>query len=146
MPVVRVEWCMKKPELPKNKYLEKYEKIISTNEVFPSGQIYVLPCEAIIGKCEILNIEEYGALGVVENSIYFTRASYDVEKEKFDPEPIDWGEKYCICQRPYNPDMEYIECEQCQKWFHNECLSREMIDLNDFMCETCARENKRKKK
>jgi len=64
------------------------------------------------------------------------------------PNIKDWGKKYCICDTPYNPDMEYIECEKCEKWFHNDCIIRENQDLNNFVCRNCKKKdslNKKKK-
>ena len=36
--------------------------------------------------------------------------------------PFDKWEKHCICQKPFNPDLPYICCDKCEKWFHLECL------------------------
>jgi hypothetical protein len=54
--MVEVEWYFRKYDLSKDpKFNEEY-KFISNNEVFASGQTFVLPVEAIMGKCEILTV------------------------------------------------------------------------------------------
>ena len=40
-------------------------------------------------------------------------------------------EKYCVCQRPYNNKEYYIQCCNCQEWFHPKCLGR-----TQAQCET----------
>jgi len=81
---------------------------LSTNEVFASGQVFTLPIESIMGKCEVLTLDEYYVLSFTENSIYFSRASYDMEKKKLSPDVTKWSKRYCYCQNPYNPDIEYV--------------------------------------
>ena len=66
---------------------------MSTNEVFASGQTFILPVESIIGKCEVLTLDEYFLLGFIENSIYFTRAAYDMESKKLTPDVSEWTHK-----------------------------------------------------
>lgn len=72
-----------------------------------------------------------------------------METKKLSPEIFQWPKKYCVCDSPYNPDMEYVQCEKCQKWYHNDCAIKENDDLSNFVCSSCIKKdqlNKKKKK
>ena len=32
------------------------------------------------------------------------------------------GELYCICRQPDDPSRDYVYCEECEQWYHPECL------------------------
>lgn len=37
---------------------------------------------------------------------------------------------------PVNPDLVYVQCGECQKWFHNECTH--IIDFDKtYVCASC---------
>lgn len=103
-----------------------------------------------MGKCEVLTLEEYSVLGFIHNSIYFTRAAYDMETQKLTPNIFSEDQKkFCFCEAPYNPDLEWVECEECSKWFHNDCVIKLNYNLKDFKCSNCSRKesiSKKKKK
>lgn len=45
--------------------------------------------------------------------------------------------------------MEYVLCEKCKKWYHNDCVIKENEDLDDFYCRNCTKKDqsiKKKKK
>ncbi|KAL3314566.1 Netrin-1 [Cichlidogyrus casuarinus] len=48
---------------------------------------------------------------------------------------------YCVCQKPYNADEEYIGCDVCHGWFHFACVglsAEEAASLGDtFQCPQC---------
>lgn len=47
-----------------------------------------------------------------------------------------------LCLKPYNPDLLYVCCETCQKWYHGVALELDesKIDsLNGFKCCKCRR-------
>ncbi len=72
-----------------------------------------------------------------------------METKKLSPVISQWPKKYCVCDSPYNPDMEYVQCEKCQKWYHNDCAIKESDDLSNFVCSACIKKdqlNKKKKK
>lgn len=72
-----------------------------------------------------------------------------MEKKKLSPEVTNWSKRYCYCQNPYNPDIEYVECEKCKKWYHNDCVIKGNEDIKDFVCRNCNKKdqvNKKKKK
>lgn len=122
---------------------------MSGNEVFASGLRFVLPVEGIMGKCEVITIDEYAELGNVENSIYFTRAAYDVQTGRLTPDLYLEKSPYCYCEKPYNPDLGYIECEKCKKWFHIDCVALKGENIDDFVCSKCTAKSafdKKKKK
>ena len=29
---------------------------------------------------------------------------------------------YCVCRQADDPNRAFIECEECQEWFHPECV------------------------
>ena len=41
------------------------------------------------------------------DNIYFTRANYDQERKAFVPHPSEWATD-CECNKPTNPDKQYI--------------------------------------
>ncbi|KAK2984531.1 hypothetical protein RJ640_025028, partial [Escallonia rubra] len=47
-----------------------------------------------------------------------------------------------LCHESYNPDLMYIRCEACQKWYHAEAVELEeskIFDLAGFKCCRCRR-------
>ncbi len=95
--LIEVEWYLKKTDLSKNPLFDKWDRLFSTNEVFASGQTFVLPIESIMGRCEVLTLDEYSELGFIENSIYYTRAAYDMDTQRLSPEISSWPKEYCVC-------------------------------------------------
>lgn len=54
--------------------------------------------------------------------------------------PMGEWEKMCSCNNPFNPDMLYIICEKCEKWYHpKHCgiSDEEARKLNKFYCRSC---------
>lgn len=37
---------------------------------------------------------------------------------------------------PINPDLVYIECGKCRKWFHDECVKVVNFD-STYVCAAC---------
>jgi predicted RNA-binding Zn-ribbon protein involved in translation (DUF1610 family) len=75
--------------------------------------------------------------------MYFSRANYDSESKTLYPNPSEW-EKDCICQKPTNPDLQYVACPNCGKWFHSDCVESKFFD-GHFVCEPCLADNNRDK-
>ncbi|XP_062105255.1 DDT domain-containing protein PTM-like [Humulus lupulus] len=47
-----------------------------------------------------------------------------------------------ICRKPYRPDLTYVCCETCQKWYHAEALQFDesrLFDVAGFKCCKCRR-------
>ena len=123
----------KKDDLPQH-ILEKYGEFISSAELFLSDEKIYLYVESIKAKSNVVTAEEYGELGVTCDSIFFTRAQFDSENKVIVPDPSAWT-KDCICQKPTNPDLQYIACE-CGRWFHLECVQAKIFS-NIFICDFC---------
>lgn len=56
---------------------------------------------------------------------------------------------HCICKRPYTETEFMIACDNCNQWFHGECIGLSesqglFVDL--FFCENCSKSKERKKK
>jgi hypothetical protein len=77
--------------------------------------------------------------GIIFDSILNYRAQYDVKKRKIMP-PMETWETHCICKSPLNPDYMYIQCEECEKWFHIQCVglsSNEVETVEKWYCNDC---------
>ncbi|EAS03088.2 PHD zinc finger protein (macronuclear) [Tetrahymena thermophila SB210] len=48
---------------------------------------------------------------------------------------------YCYCQKPYNEGEFMIQCQNCEEWFHFECIGYIGTDTEaediDFFCNEC---------
>eukprot|EP00828_Plagiopyla_frontata_P005017 TRINITY_DN11946_c0_g1_i1.p1 TRINITY_DN11946_c0_g1~~TRINITY_DN11946_c0_g1_i1.p1 ORF type:complete len:160 (+),score=22.08 TRINITY_DN11946_c0_g1_i1:354-833(+) len=136
-PILQLQWYYKKDEL---QFSQQYD-YISENEVFETTHTDYASVYCLNGKCDIISLEQYdGQRPLNLSSTFFTRAKYDVKKQKiFDP-PVEKWPRYCICSKPINPDLTYISCDKCFSWFHIACTK---IDLNanieeiDFICWNC---------
>ena len=74
---------------------------------------------------------------------------YDcIQKKNMTPFPCSWNlqktEKgpqeiiriYCICRQP--EDGKMIQCDNCQKWYHEECIQvPKNIEHVDWLCSLC---------
>ncbi len=73
--------------------------------------------------------------------MYF-RASYNHLTHKIYPEIEKWP-KICICEKPMNPELSYILCEICNKWYHMKCMDIDNIKaekIENFQCKVCIEE------
>ena len=69
--------------------------------------------------------------------VYFTRSTL-LSKERKLKHPLP---TYCTCNLPSNPDNLLICCDNCEKWFHGNCmgLNRKQADaLDSWKCEQCS--------
>jgi hypothetical protein len=49
---------------------------------------------------------------------------------------------YCICRKPYDKPRFMIACDECDQWFHGECVGMSERDgglIELYYCPTCAR-------
>ncbi|CAD8048032.1 unnamed protein product [Paramecium primaurelia] len=135
LPFIKIQWYNRKTELmglPKDQL-----ECISENEVFKTNEFDYIEIESIIGLAIILSYEEYDKIEELNDNVYFMRATYI--DEKLSP-PFEQWKKVCICRKPPNPDLKYIFCEICQKWFHLKCvgLSQDQaIKLKKYICLEC---------
>ena len=107
----------KKEDLPES-ILIKYGEFISAAEVFPSQEKIYLYVESIKSQSTVVTAEEYGDLGLTCDNIYFSRAKFYSDRNLIIPEPLTWPSD-CECGKPTNPDLKYVECARCSKWFHS---------------------------
>ena len=43
-----------------------------------------------------------------------------------------------ICQVKHQDEVDWIACDLCDTWFHQECVGLEEIDYdNDWFCKKC---------
>ncbi|CAD8144549.1 unnamed protein product [Paramecium pentaurelia] len=135
LPFIKVQWFCRKTELLG--LSKDYLDCISDNEVFKTNEFDYIEIESIVGLAIILSYEEYDQIEELNDNVYFMRATYI--NDKLQP-PFDQWNKVCICKKPPNPDLKYIFCEMCQKWFHLKCvgLSYDQADrINKYICPEC---------
>ena len=125
---------MKKNDLPEH-ILQQFGDYISSAEVFPTKEKIYLYVESIRNKCTILTLGEYGQLGLTNEGLFYSRSNYDNVTDRLKPDPSTWRGD-CECKRPNNPDLKYVQCSKCMRWFHNECVNN-MIINGHFMCSEC---------
>ena len=82
-----------------------------------------------------MDAEEYGQLGLTSENIYYTRSGFDSVGKKIVPDPSTWSSD-CECRKPNNPDLIYVECSKCARWFHQKCVQPRIIN-GHFMCGNC---------
>jgi len=64
---------------------------------------------------------------------------YDVNTELLST-PISEWEKVCKCNMPLNPNLFFIGCEECKKWFHPKCVGLSNQDaekIESYLCDAC---------
>ncbi|KAF7310946.1 PHD-type domain-containing protein [Mycena chlorophos] len=67
------------------------------------------------------------------------------DEEEDEPMPVAEDDKlYCICKTLYDEDRFMIACDQCDEWYHTNCV--EMPDLvvelvDQFFCPPCIAKN-----
>nr|XP_043620046.1 chromatin remodeling protein EBS-like [Erigeron canadensis] len=109
------------------------------NEVFLSDHFDTQSVHSIVGTCTVHSYLSYIRRGVVDhNKDFFSRFKYFPTTGKFDP---DRARVYCICEMPYNPDFLMIECEDCNDWYHPDCIGMsvdEAKQLDHFICQICV--------
>eukprot|EP01006_Ploeotia_vitrea_P017905 TRINITY_DN49142_c0_g1_i1.p1 TRINITY_DN49142_c0_g1~~TRINITY_DN49142_c0_g1_i1.p1 ORF type:complete len:874 (+),score=120.55 TRINITY_DN49142_c0_g1_i1:48-2669(+) len=62
-------------------------------------------------------------------------------QDDYDPEdPKEATKKYCICNQPASADEFMIECENCHKWYHGQCVavSKDYAKtIDQWICDDC---------
>jgi hypothetical protein len=139
--MIKVQWFYKKQDLEIKKLgiCDEDMEFIGENEVFPSKHFDRVFADAIVAKCQVYSIKEYDEIRLIDNITYFTRAQYCPLTHTLTPSYKQW-ERLCICQKPLNPNLLYIKCDDCGKWFHPKCmkLSNAEVDaLDQFFCTNC---------
>lgn len=118
---------------------------IGENEVFFSNHHDKIYVDCIFGKCKVYSIQEYDELETIDNLTYFNRANYNPFQKVLDPPFKDW-EAFCVCQKPLNPNLLYIKCDECSKWYHPKCMGLtedEAQKKEEFYCTVCMSSKKK---
>lgn len=142
-PSIEVEWFYQKSELVRSKINslndDNYYESISDDEVFRSNHCDIIFIETVAGKAKVVSIDEYIETSDEEKNVFFTRASYNPFNFELSP-PIEKWKKYCYCQMPFNPNLLYVKCDKCEKWFHVKCVGVKEDEVNEaqsFFCRDC---------
>ncbi|KAJ8914763.1 hypothetical protein NQ315_013266 [Exocentrus adspersus] len=48
---------------------------------------------------------------------------------------------YCLCGRPYDPNIFMIQCDACKDWFHSSCCNFQeylAIEIDKYHCPRCV--------
>eukprot|EP00743_Colponemidia_sp_Colp-15_P008794 GILK01009596.1.p1 GENE.GILK01009596.1~~GILK01009596.1.p1 ORF type:complete len:1734 (+),score=481.87 GILK01009596.1:978-6179(+) len=56
--------------------------------------------------------------------------------------PMDPTKLYCICRRPDDGVALMIQCDQCDEWFHGDCVNVSKAQANkfkDYQCQVCCK-------
>ncbi|CAD8148690.1 unnamed protein product [Paramecium octaurelia] len=138
IPMIKVQKYINKLELPSK--LKELQEGISEFELFQSEMEEWLFCTQIDHEIKLISIKEYEEMTIQNERTYFTRADYNVEKDKFTP-PISKWTRICICNQISNPDKSYIQCDKCSKWLHYECagVQAQMAQDMNFYCSMCRK-------
>ncbi|CAK63123.1 unnamed protein product (macronuclear) [Paramecium tetraurelia] len=118
----QVQWFLKKSEIVNHK--PRARCWIGTQEIFSTKKNDYILAQTIIQKCQVVNCDEFVNLENSDLTTYYNRLEWDVENKKFTN--MNEIQLYCLCQQPWNPELNYIQCDKCQKWYHFECV--DLID------------------
>ncbi|CAD8168626.1 unnamed protein product [Paramecium pentaurelia] len=136
IPIIQVQWYYSKQDL---KIDQKLIKCISDKELFFSTHSEYLPANKIQIGIKVLTFEEYSDLEFEEETIFFSRAAIDLES--MEPRPnIKLWKKSCVCQLPQNPDLQMIQCDECENWYHLDCVElqdQDITKIDKYLCPRC---------
>ena len=142
-PSIEVEWYYKKNELVRDKINllldDNYYESISDDEVFRTTHRDTIFIETVAGKARVVTLDEYVETDSSEKNIFFCRGNYDPFSHIISP-PINTWEKYCFCNMPFNPNLMYVKCDKCEKWYHIKCVGiteEELKEEKMFFCKKC---------
>ena len=142
-PSIEVEWFYQKSEIIRSKVNslndDNYYESISDDEVFSSNHRDIIFIETVEGKAKVVSIDEYIETSDEEKNVFFTRAAYNPFNLQISP-PIEKWTKYCYCKMPFNPNLLYVKCDKCEKWFHVKCVGVKEDEVNEaqsFFCRDC---------
>mmetsp|Transcript_34358 Transcript_34358/g.38944 ORF Transcript_34358/g.38944 Transcript_34358/m.38944 type:complete len:283 (+) Transcript_34358:190-1038(+) len=140
--LITVQWYYMKCDIPDKAFgWDGPVDFVSDAEVFETDHRDDIFVESIIGQCRVYTFEEYESLGQIPPNTYYSRARYELRKNIINPSPKAWG-LHCTCKKPLKPDDFYIQCDQCQTWYHPEHIGmthQEAQKLEDFLCEPCGK-------
>jgi len=129
--MVEVKWFYSRKDFDPE-FFKGNMSVVGENELFESDHKDRIFIESILGKCKVLQLEDYlreGGLSLP--NIFLCRARYDTKSREFKPS-IDRWEKICHCKTVFNPNREWIACSSCMEYFHRD----------HFMVNTCREEGR----
>ncbi|CAD8120535.1 unnamed protein product [Paramecium sonneborni] len=131
----KVQWYMRKSDIIIHK--PRARQWIGTQEVFSTKTNNYILAQTIMQKCTIVDCEEFVNMQKCDSTAYFNRLEWDVENKKFTN--MNKIQLYCLCQQPWNPELNYIQCDKCKKWYHFQCVDLviECYDDKDYICGYC---------
>lgn len=115
------------------------------DELLRSDHTDRIHVDSVNGPCRVVSLEEYRKLTLQsgddkkeeeeEETVFYTREFYDYEAKEI----ISPLEKLCVCQTPENPDLQMIQCDACESWYHVKCtqVSDEEMEKKYFICQKC---------
>lgn len=137
---VDINWYYTKGDLP----IQLRLPCISESEVFPSDITTSIYAANIVRKIRILSekvASEMASLSPDQERM--SRAKFVRRTMEFDPPAEEW-QRSCVCREPVNLDLEYVQCDKCQDWLHNqpECTGmtqKEVEETESFVCRICLK-------
>jgi hypothetical protein len=115
LPEVKLQWFYKPEDVTGGR-----QKWHSRKELFESKTCDWNPIACLMGACNVHTLDKFEELQEICDMDYFTRFRYKPETGSFIPDAVP---VYCICETPYNPDKDMVECSECNDWFHHECVN-----------------------
>jgi len=53
---------------------------------------------------------------------------------------------YCVCRKPYDPEIFMIACDSCDEWYHGSCINLtedQAADIKTYICQNCREDIER---
>ena len=107
-------------------------------ELFSSDHYDWVDVNTIDAKCNVYPLKDYQKLKAVGEGDFYARFLYRSSRGEFRPEAVP---VFCACSEPYNPDRFMVECEECEDWFHPECVGHTQASaarVKRFTCPQCV--------
>ncbi|CAD8045923.1 unnamed protein product [Paramecium sonneborni] len=134
-PIIKIQWYYSKNNL--KKIIQKYLNCIGEKELFLSDHYDFIQPDTIISLAEVLDFKDLDMKNIINDFTFFCRSFY---RNKQIIPPIQKWSKHCLCKLPMNPDQQYIQCDICYKWFHQQCLGIKQIQHFAYVCEKCKKQ------
>lgn len=127
----KVKWYYKPSDI-----FKEIPEFISIAELMSSNVEQSISVQCIYDKIQVLTLEEYHEKDEVSDDIMFSRSIYDSGMKVLRPHLSQWT-RICVCESILNPDLCYIGCEKCLKFFHKECVK--LVEDKEYVCDECLK-------
>lgn len=109
-------------------------------ELFESDHVDEIHLRTILKKCFVHGLRKYESLAEIKDEDFFSRFKYKPGQKEFLPDKVP---VYCTCGQPYNPDRPMLHCNDCEDWFHHDCIGMTLEELqavnrDSYLCPTCC--------